>query len=37
LILRVTLQSQVPVRIRYATHHVVAAPEFPAGAVPGTK
>ena len=29
LILRVTLQSQVPVRIRYATHHVVAAPEFP--------
>jgi hypothetical protein len=30
LILRVTLQSQVPVRIRYATHPVVRAPEFPA-------
>jgi len=29
VVLRVTLQSQVPVRIRYATHHVVAAPEFP--------
>jgi hypothetical protein len=28
LILRVTLQSQVPVRVRYATHHVVPAPEF---------
>lgn len=28
LILRVTLQSQVPVRVRYATHHVVHAPEF---------
>lgn len=29
VILRVTLQSQVPVRIRYVTHHVVTAPEFP--------
>jgi hypothetical protein len=37
LILRVTLQSQVPVRIRYATHHVVAAPEFPPDAAPRGK
>jgi hypothetical protein len=29
VVLQVTLQSQVPVRVRYATHHVVAAPEFP--------
>ncbi len=28
VILRVTLQSQVPVRTRYATHHLVKAPEF---------
>jgi hypothetical protein len=28
LVLRVTEQSQVPVRIRYVTHHVVAAPEY---------
>jgi hypothetical protein len=29
LILRVTEQSQVPVRIGYVTHHVVAGPQFP--------
>lgn len=29
VVLQVTLQSQVPVRVRYATHHVVAAPDFP--------
>jgi hypothetical protein len=29
VILRVTLQAQVPVRIRYVTHHVVTASEFP--------
>ena len=29
VILRVTLQSQVPMRIHYVTHHVVTAPEFP--------
>ncbi len=29
VVLRVTLQSQVPMRIRYVTHHVVTAPEFP--------
>jgi len=29
VLLRVTLQAQVPVRIRYVTHHVVTAPEFP--------
>jgi hypothetical protein len=29
LVLKVTLQSQVPVRVSYAAHHVVAAPEFP--------
>ena len=28
VILRVTLQSQVPVRVTYATHHVISAPEF---------
>ncbi len=28
VVLRVTLQSQVPVRVQYATHHVVNAPEF---------
>jgi hypothetical protein len=34
LVLRVTEESQVPVRIRYVTHHLVAAPEYrekPAG------
>jgi hypothetical protein len=34
LVLKVTLQSQVPVRVSYATHHVVAAPEFPYEPVP---
>jgi hypothetical protein len=29
VLLRVTLQAQVPVRIRYVTHHVLTAPEFP--------
>lgn len=29
VVLKVTLQSQVPVRVEYATHHVVADPEFP--------
>ncbi len=29
LVLRVTELSQVPVRIRYVTHHVVSAPEYP--------
>jgi len=34
VVLRVTLQSQVPVRIAYVTHHIVKAPEYtyePAG------
>jgi hypothetical protein len=34
VVLQVTLESQVPVRVRYATHHVVAAPEFPYEPVP---
>ena len=29
VVLRVTEQSQVPVSIRYVTHHVVTGPEFP--------
>ena len=29
VVLKVTLQSQVPVRVEYATHHIVASPEFP--------
>ena len=37
LVLKVTLQSQVPVRIRYATHHVVQAPEFPPESVQPSK
>ena len=28
VVLRVNLQSQVPMRVRYATHHVVAPPEY---------
>lgn len=28
LVLRITEESQVPVRIRYVTHHVVSAPEY---------
>jgi hypothetical protein len=36
-ILEVTLQSQVPVKIRYVTHHVVAAPEFPRSTAPANR
>ena len=37
VILEITLQSQVPVKIRYVTHHVVEAPEFPKGGTQGKR
>ncbi len=37
VVLKVTLQSQVPVRVSYVTHHAVAAPDFPYEPTPEKK